>query len=38
VYYVGQAELHTADPLVPEPSGFEIEMAIEKIKRQITIY
>jgi len=38
VYYVGQTELHTADPLVPESSGFETEMAIEKLKRQITIY
>jgi hypothetical protein len=31
---VRQTEVHTAEPLVPEPSAFEIEMAIEKLKRQ----
>jgi hypothetical protein len=30
---VRQIEVHTAEPLVPEPSAFEIEMAIEKLKR-----
>jgi hypothetical protein len=30
---VRQTEINTAEPLVPEPSAFEIEMAIEKIKR-----
>jgi hypothetical protein len=30
---VRQAEIHTAEPLVPEPSAFEVEMAIENIKR-----
>jgi hypothetical protein len=25
--------MHTAEPLVPEPSAFEFEMAIEKTKR-----
>jgi hypothetical protein len=30
---VRQTEVHTAEPLVPEPSAFEIEMAIEKLKR-----
>ena len=25
-------EIHTADPLVPEPSAFEFEWAIEKLK------
>jgi hypothetical protein len=30
---VRQAEIHTAEPLVPEPSASEIEMAIEKLKR-----
>jgi hypothetical protein len=30
---VRQAEVHTAEPLVPEPSDFEVEMAIEKLKR-----
>jgi len=30
---VRQTEIHTAVPLVPEPSAFEAEMAIEKLKR-----
>jgi hypothetical protein len=30
---VRQTEIHTAEPLVPEPSAFEAEMAIEKLKR-----
>jgi hypothetical protein len=30
---VRQAEIHTAEPLVPEPSESEIDMAIEKLKR-----
>jgi hypothetical protein len=30
---VTQTEVHTAEPLVPEPSAFEVEMAIEKLKR-----
>jgi len=30
---VRQTEIHTAEPLVPEPSAFDIEMAIEKLKR-----
>jgi hypothetical protein len=29
---VGQAEVHTAENLVPEPSAFEVELAIEKLK------
>ena len=29
---VGQAETHTAEPLVPEPSDFEVELAIGKLK------
>ena len=29
---VGQAEIHTAEPLVPEPSAAEIELAINKLK------
>jgi hypothetical protein len=33
VNYVRQTEVHTAEPLVPEPSAFEIDMAIEKLKR-----
>jgi hypothetical protein len=27
-----QTEIHTKEPLVPEPSDFEVEMAIEKHK------
>jgi len=30
---VRQTEIHTAEPLVPEPSAFEVEMAIKKLKR-----
>jgi hypothetical protein len=30
---VRKAEIQTAEPLVPEPSAFEVEMAIEKLKR-----
>jgi hypothetical protein len=30
---VRHTEIHTADPLVPEPSAFESEMADEEIKR-----
>jgi len=29
---VRQTELHTAEPLAPEPSAFEVQMAIEKLK------
>jgi hypothetical protein len=29
----GQAEIHTAEPLVPEPSASEVELAIDKLKR-----
>jgi len=29
---VGQAEIHTAEPLVPEPSPSEVELAIGKLK------
>ena len=28
-----QTEMHTAEPLVPEPSAFEVRMVIEKQKR-----
>jgi hypothetical protein len=31
--HVGQTEIHTSEPLVPEGSAFEVEMAIEKLKR-----
>jgi len=27
-----QTEIHTAEPLVPEPSAIEIELAIEKLR------
>jgi hypothetical protein len=30
---VRQTEIHTAEPLVPEPSSSEVEIAIEKLKR-----
>ena len=29
---VRQKEVHTAEPLVPEPSAFEVVLAIEKLK------
>ena len=29
---VRQTEIHTAEPLVPESSAFEIELAVEKLK------
>jgi len=29
---VRQTEIHTAEPLVPEPSTFEVELTIEKLK------
>ena len=29
---VRQTEIHTAEPLVPEPSAFEVELAIGKLK------
>ena len=30
---VRQAEIHIVEPLVPEPSAFEVELAIEKQKK-----
>jgi hypothetical protein len=30
---VRQTEINTAEPLVPEPNAFEVEMAGEKLKR-----
>jgi hypothetical protein len=33
---VGQTEIHTAGPLMPEPHAFEFEMDIEKLKRHMT--
>ena len=32
VHDVMQTETHTAEPLVPEPSACEVELAIEKVK------
>ena len=32
VHDVRQTETHTAEPLVPEPSAFEVDFAIEKLK------
>jgi hypothetical protein len=32
VIEVRLTEIHTAEPLVPEPSPFEVEMAIEKLE------
>jgi hypothetical protein len=31
---VTKTEIRTAEPLVPQPSAFEAEMSIEKLKRQ----
>jgi hypothetical protein len=34
---VGQTEIHTGEPLVPEPSAFEVGLVIGKLKKsQIT--
>jgi hypothetical protein len=33
---VRQIEIHTAEPLVPEPSAFEVELANEKVKSYIS--
>ena len=33
---VRQAEIHTAEPLLPEPSAAEIELAIDKLKSHIS--
>jgi hypothetical protein len=35
---VRQKEIHTAEPLAPEPSAFEVEIPVEKPKTQITRY
>jgi len=37
---VGRAEVHTAEPIVPEPSAAEVELAFDKLKvtnRQVLI-
>ena len=33
VHDVRQTEIHIAEPIVPQPSAFEVEMTVEKIKR-----
>ena len=33
---VRQTEIHTAEPLVPKPTAFEVEMNIEELKRHIS--
>jgi hypothetical protein len=33
---VRQIEVHTAEPLVPNPSPFEVEIAIVKVKKYIS--
>jgi hypothetical protein len=39
VNIIRHTEIPTAQPLMPEPSAFEVEMAIEKLKKtQITTY
>jgi hypothetical protein len=30
---IRQTEIHTTEPLVPQPSAFEIQMAIKKLRR-----
>ena len=32
VHDVRETETHTAEPLVPEPSAFDVELAIEKLR------
>ena len=29
---IGQADIHTAEPLLPEPSASDVELAIDKLK------
>jgi hypothetical protein len=33
-----QIEMHTAEPLVPEPVALEVEIAVTKLKIYITRY
>jgi hypothetical protein len=30
---IKDTKLHTAEPLVPEPTAFEVELAIKKLKK-----
>ena len=34
---VGRAEVHTAEPIVPETSAAEFELAIDKVKSQVLV-
>jgi hypothetical protein len=34
---VRQTEIHTAEPLVPDPSSFEVEIVIGKLKRYTSL-
>ena len=34
---VRQTKIHTAEPLVPEPSAFKAELAIKKLKSHISL-
>jgi len=38
VNHARRTEIHKAESLVPEPSAFEVELAVEKLKTQITRY
>jgi hypothetical protein len=33
MHYVSEVKVHTAEPLVPGPSGLEVEIAITKLKK-----
>jgi hypothetical protein len=35
---VRRTEMHTTEPLVPEPSYFEVEIDMEKLRKQISRY
>ena len=35
---VRQREIHTTEPLVPETSPFEVELAVKKVMSQLTRY
>lgn len=38
VNVVWWTDRHTAEPLMPEPSVFEVEMTTEKLKQYVTLY
>jgi hypothetical protein len=35
---IRQIELHAAEPLVPEPSSFEVEISIAKLKNYFGVF